>query len=399
MSDCKEIVLLKCGELVLKGLNRASFEDAMIKNARRRLEGLGKFHIWKSQSTVYVEPLSPEIRMEEAVERLSTVFGIAALCPARVVPKDWEAIRAAAPDYLARDLGAAKTFKVNAKRSDKSFPMKSPEICRELGGLLLERFPHLRVDVEHPQVTVTVEIRERDAYIHKDQLPGAGGIPVGTGGKAALLLSGGIDSPVAGYMMAKRGLELIAVHFASPPYTSDRARQKVVSLAERLLPYTGRIRLFVVPFTRLQEQLRDKGPEDYFTLLMRRAMMRVAEAIALREGCQGLITGESVGQVASQTIQALSVTDCVTTLPVLRPAIGLDKSEIVAIARKIDTFETSILPYEDCCTVFTPRHPKTRPRPAEVARIEEAMGLDPALLEQAAAEAELIVLTQRGMDR
>ena len=399
MSDCKEIVLLKCGELVLKGLNRASFEDAMIKNARRRLEGLGKFHIWKSPSTVYVEPLSPEIRMEEAVERLSTVFGIAALCPARVVPKDWEAIRAAAPDYLARDLGAAKTFKVNAKRSDKSFPMKSPEICRELGGLLLERFPHLRVDVEHPQVTVTVEIRERDAYIHKDQLPGAGGIPVGTGGKAALLLSGGIDSPVAGYMMAKRGLELIAVHFASPPYTSDRARQKVVSLAERLLPYTGRIRLFVVPFTRLQEQLRDKGPEDYFTLLMRRAMMRVAEAIALREGCQGLITGESVGQVASQTIQALSVTDCVTALPVLRPAIGLDKSEIVAIARKIDTFETSILPYEDCCTVFTPRHPKTRPRPAEVARIEEAMGLDPALLEQAAAEAELIVLTQRGMDR
>ena len=395
----KEIILLKCGELVLKGLNRASFEDAMIKNARRRLEGLGKFHIWKSQSTVYVEPLSPEIRMEEAVERLSTVFGIAALCPARVVPKDWEAIRAAAPDYLARDLGAAKTFKVNAKRSDKSFPMKSPEICRELGGLLLERFPHLRVDVEHPQVTVTVEIRERDAYIHKDQLPGAGGIPVGTGGKAALLLSGGIDSPVAGYMMAKRGLELIAVHFASPPYTSDRARQKVVSLAERLLPYTGRIRLFVVPFTRLQEQLRDKGPEDYFTLLMRRAMMRVAEAIALREGCQGLITGESVGQVASQTIQALSVTDCVTALPVLRPAIGLDKSEIVAIARKIDTFETSILPYEDCCTVFTPRHPKTRPRPAEVARIEEAMGLDPALLEQAAAEAELIVLTQRGMDR
>lgn len=399
MSDCKEIVLLKCGELVLKGLNRASFEDAMIKNARRRLEGLGKFHIWKSQSTVYVEPLSPEIRMEEAVERLSTVFGIAALCPARVVPKDWEAIRAAAPDYLARDLGAAKTFKVNAKRSDKSFPMKSPEICRELGGLLLERFPHLRVDVEHPQVTVTVEIRERDAYIHKDQLPGAGGIPVGTGGKAALLLSGGIDSPVAGYMMAKRGLELIAVHFASPPYTSDRARQKVISLAERLLPYTGRIRLFVVPFTRLQEQLRDKGPEDYFTLLMRRAMMRVAEAIALREGCQGLITGESVGQVASQTIQALSVTDCVTALPVLRPAIGLDKSEIVAIARKIDTFETSILPYEDCCTVFTPRHPKTRPRPAEVVRIEEAMGLDPALLEQAAAEAELIVLTQRGMDR
>lgn len=389
----KEIVLLKCGELVLKGLNRTSFEDTMIKNARRRLEDLGKFHIWKSQSTVYVEPLTQGIRMEEAVERLQTVFGIAALCPALVVPKDWEAICAAAPDYLAGSLTAAKTFKVNAKRSDKSFPMKSPEICRELGGLLLSRFPHLRVDVNDPEVTVTVEVREKDAYIHKNQLPGAGGIPVGTGGRAALLLSGGIDSPVAGYMMAKRGLELIAVHFASPPYTSERARQKVISLGEKLLPYTGRIRLFVVPFTRIQERLRDRCPEEYFTLLMRRAMMRIAETIALGEDCQGLITGESVGQVASQTIQAIGVTDCVTGLPVLRPAIGLDKSEIVAIARKIDTFETSILPYEDCCTVFTPRHPRTRPKPAEVARIEEEAALPPELFEEAVREAELIVLS------
>ncbi len=379
MSDQKEIVLLKCGELVLKGQNRSTFEDAMMKNARRRLEGLGKFHIWKSQSTVYVEPTT-DVEMD------------------RVVAKDWQAICAAAPDYLARDLAGAKTFKVNAKRSDKRFPMDSPAICRELGGLLLSRFPHLRVDVNQPEVTVTVEVREKDAYIHKNQLPGAGGIPVGTGGKAALLLSGGIDSPVAGYMMAKRGLELIAVHFASPPYTSERARQKVVALAEKLLPYTGRIRLFVVPFTQLQEQLRDKGPEEYFTLLMRRAMMRVAEQIAIREGCQGLITGESVGQVASQTIQALGVTDCVTTLPVLRPAIGMDKSEIVAIARKIDTFETSILPYEDCCTVFTPRHPRTRPKAEEVARIEAEMALDPDLLDKAAQEAELTVLTLRGME-
>ena len=395
----KEIILLKDGEIALKGLNRYSFEDTMIKNAKRRLSSLGRFRFYKAQSTIYIEPMEEGLDMEEAVERLKKVFGIAAICRTCVAEKNWEDICRLAPVYLKDTLEEASTFKVTAKRSDKKFPLNSPQICNELGGLLLSRFPHLRVDVEHPQVTVTVEIREKDAYIHKDQLPGAGGIPVGTGGKAALLLSGGIDSPVAGYMMAKRGLELIAVHFASPPYTSDRARQKVVSLAEKLLPYTGRIRLFVVPFTRLQEQLRDKGPEDYFTLLMRRAMMRVAEAIALREGCQGLITGESVGQVASQTIQALSVTDCVTALPVLRPAIGLDKSEIVAIARKIDTFETSILPYEDCCTVFTPRHPKTRPRPAEVARIEEAMGLDPALLEQAAEEAELIVLTQRGMDR
>ena len=389
----KEIVLLKCGELVLKGLNRNSFEDTMIKNIRRRLESLGKFHIWKSQSTVYVEPLTQGIQMEEAVARLQTVFGIAALCPALVVPKDWQAICAAAPDYLARDLAGAKTFKVNAKRSDKSFPMKSPEICRELGGLLLSRFPHLRVDVNNPQVTVTVEVREKDAYIHRDQLPGAGGIPVGTGGRAALLLSGGIDSPVAGYMMAKRGLELIAVHFASPPYTSERARQKVLSLGEKLLPYTGRIRLFVVPFTEIQERLRERCPEEYFTLLMRRAMMRIAEAIALEENCQGLITGESVGQVASQTIQAIGVTDCVTTLPVLRPAIGLDKSEIVAIARKIDTFEISILPYEDCCTVFTPRHPRTRPKAAEVARIEEEAALPPELFDEAIRNAELVVLS------
>ena len=333
--------------------------------------------------------------MEEAVARLQTVFGIAALCPALVVPKDWAAICAAAPDYLAEDLAGAKTFKVNAKRSDKAFPVKSPEICRELGGLLLSRFPHLKVDVEDPDVLVTVEVREKDAYVHKRQLPGAGGIPVGTGGKAALLLSGGIDSPVAGYMMAKRGLELIAVHFASPPYTSERARQKVISLGEKLLPYTGRIKLFIVPFTQLQEQLRDRCPEEYFTLLMRRAMMRIAETIALREGCQGLITGESVGQVASQTIQALGVTDCVTTLPVLRPAIGMDKSEIVAIARRIDTFETSILPYEDCCTVFTPRHPRTRPKPEETAKIEAEANLDPALLHQAAENAELLILSNR----
>ena len=387
----KEIVLLKCGELVLKGLNRNSFEDTMIKNIRRRLESLGKFHIWKSQSTVYVEPLTQGIQMEEAVARLQTVFGIAALCPALVVPKDWAAICAAAPDYLAEDLAGAKTFKVNAKRSDKAFPMKSPEICRELGGLLLSRFPHLKVDVEDPDVLVTVEVREKDAYVHKRQLPGAGGIPVGTGGKAALLLSGGIDSPVAGYMMAKRGLELIAVHFASPPYTSERARQKVISLGEKLLPYTGRIKLFIVPFTQLQEQLRDRCPEEYFTLLMRRAMMRIAEAIALEENCQGLITGESVGQVASQTIQAIGVTDCVTTLPVLRPAIGLDKSEIVAIARKIDTFEISILPYEDCCTVFTPRHPKTRPSLEEIQAAEAALDI-PALMKQAVDGIERIVM-------
>ncbi|WP_071432358.1 tRNA uracil 4-sulfurtransferase ThiI [Angelakisella massiliensis] len=391
----KELILLKSGEVVLKGLNRHNFEDVMIKNMKRRIEDLGAFRIWKKQSTLYVEPQSEDIDMDLLVSRLQTVFGIAALTRACIVEKNFEDICAKSREYLAETLEEARTFKVEAKRADKLFPMTSPEICRELGGQLLEEFPHLRVDVEHPDVTVTVEIRETAAYVHTNQLPGAGGMPVGTSGKAAMLLSGGIDSPVAGYMMAKRGLELIAIHFASPPYTSDRARQKVISLGEKLLPYTGKIRLFVVPFTEIQEQLRQRGPEDYFTLLMRRAMMRVAEAIAKREECGGLITGESLAQVASQTLPALACTDMVTELPVLRPLIGMDKEEIIRIARKIDTFDTSILPYEDCCTVFTPRHPKTKPRPAEVARIEEEMALEPELFQRAVDEAELVVLSRR----
>ena len=260
----------------------------------------------------------------------------------------------------------------------------------------MDAFPHLRVDLHNPDCRVTVEIREKGAYIHGPQLPGAGGIPVGCGGRAALLLSGGIDSPVAGYRMARRGLEIIAVHFAAPPYTSDRARQKVVSLAQKLVPYTGRIRLFVVPFTKIQEYLRDKGPEEYFTILMRRCMMRIAEQIALREDCGGLITGESVGQVASQTLQALACTDCVTTLPVLRPLIGMDKNEIIETARKIDTFDTSILPYEDCCTVFTPRHPRTRPKPDAVAAVEARVGLPQALLDEAVFDAQLEVISFHG---
>ena len=389
----KELILVKCGEIALKGLNRHSFEDVMIKNMRRRLVDLGDFKIWKSQSTIYVQPLDEEADIPLVLERLQTVFGIVALCRSAIVEKDFADIQQKSVEYLAPQLRRARTFKVNAKRSDKSFPMGSPEICRELGATLLRAFPHLKVDVNDPQVTVTVEVREFAAYVHVDQLPGAGGIPVGTGGKAALLLSGGIDSPVAGYMIAKRGLELCAVHFASPPYTSDRARQKVITLAEKLLPYTGKIRLFVVPFTHIQEIIKDKCPEDYFTLIMRRVMMRIAEGIALREGCGGLVTGESVGQVASQTLQAIGCTDIVTTLPVLRPVIGMDKEEIIAIARKIDTFETAILPYEDCCTVFTPRHPKTKPKLGAVAAVENEMALDPALIQQAIDEAELLVLT------
>lgn len=388
----KEIILLKDGEIALKGLNRNTFQDIMMKNARRRLEPLGEFKMWHAQSTTYVEPLSEDIDMDEAVHRLQTVFGVVALNRSCIVEKDFEAIKPAAAEYFAPLLREARTFKVEAKRSDKSFPMKSPEISAELGGHLLSCFPHLRVKVEKPEVTITVEIREQAAYLHADQLPGAGGIPVGTGGKAMLLLSGGIDSPVAGYMMAKRGLEISAIHFASPPYTSERARQKVLDLARELTPYTGRIRLFVVPFTRLQEQLRDRCPEDFFTILMRRYMMRIAEMVAEREGCGALITGESLGQVASQTMQAIGCTDLATRLPVLRPCIGMDKEEIIRISRRIETFETSILPYEDCCTVFTPRHPKTKPTVASVEKIEADMAIDPLLVQQAADEAEPVII-------
>ncbi|WP_368183240.1 tRNA uracil 4-sulfurtransferase ThiI [Anaerotruncus rubiinfantis] len=375
----KELILLKCGELALKGLNRHTFEDALIKNCRRRLENLGKFRIYKAQSTIYVEPQADDIDLDEAVDRLQKVFGVAALTRAGIVPKDFPQIRAFAVEYLRRELSRAKTFKVEAKRSDKAFPMKSPEICMETGAALLEAYPHLKVDVHHPDVTVYVEIREVAAYVHVDQLPGAGGLPVGTSGSAALLISGGIDSPVAGYMMAKRGLRLIAVHFVSPPYTSEHALEKVKTLCRKLTPWCGRISLFVVPFTEMQEAIRDCCPEEYFTIIMRRCMMKIAERIALENGCEALITGESVAQVASQTVQAIACTDIACQMPVLRPAIGMDKDEIVRIAYKIDTFDTSILPYEDCCTVFTPKHPKTKPRLEQVLQAEEHLELDTLL--------------------
>ncbi|MCI8442062.1 MAG: tRNA 4-thiouridine(8) synthase ThiI [Provencibacterium sp.] len=368
----KEIILLKDGEIALKGLNRSSFEDLLIKNVKRKLAPMGKWTYWKAQSTIYCTPEEP-MDLEEALERVKKVFGVAAYCRALVTEKSYDALAAAAPDYLRETLLAARTFKVVAKRSDKSFPMQSPEICRELGGLLLSHFPHLRVDVEQPEVTVMAEIRERGAYLHAGQQPGAGGIPVGSSGRAALLISGGIDSPVAGWMMAKRGIELSAIHFESPPYTSERARQKVFSLIEKLTPWCGRIRCYVVPFTRIQEQIKEGCPEEYFTIIMRRFMMRIADTLARRAKMGALITGESVGQVASQTMLALGCTDIVTRLPVFRPVIGMDKLEIVEIARRIDTYETSILPYEDCCTVFTPRHPRTRPVLETVEEIENRL--------------------------
>lgn len=378
----KELILLKCGELALKGLNRHTFEDALVKNCRRRIESLGTFEFYKAQSAIYIEPRGTDIDLDEAVERLTRVFGVAALTRSAVVEKNFDAIRAQAPGYLAGALETANTFKVEAKRSDKSFPMKSPELCTELGAVLLEAFPHLTVDVHQPDVTVYVEIRERGAYLHTDQIRGAGGLPVGTSGRALLLISGGIDSPVAGYMMGKRGLEIAAVHFVSPPYTSAHALEKVRTLCKKMAAWCGRVRLFVVPFTETQLAIRDRCPEDVFTIIMRRCMMKIAERLARENGCGALITGESVAQVASQTLDAIACTDAACTMPVLRPVIGMDKDEIVKVAYKIDTFETSILPYEDCCTVFTPKHPKTKPRLDYVLGAEEKLD-GGALLESA----------------
>lgn len=369
----QEIVLIKNGELVLKGLNRSSFEDVLIKNMRKALKPLGEFTFTKSQSTIMVEPVDKETDLDDAVDKLKKVFGIAALSRAAIAEKSMDSIRETTLEYLEEELEEASTFKVEAKRSDKKFPMKSPEICRELGGEILSKFNHLKVDVHNPDIVVTVEIRDNYAFIRGNNIKGAGGMPVGTSGRAATLISGGIDSPVASYMMAKRGIELVAVHFASPPYTTELAEQKVMDLLKKVAAYSGHITTYVVPFTEIQEQIRDKCPEVYFTIIMRRYMMRIAEKLAKLQNCSALITGESVGQVASQTIYALGCTDAVTTIPVFRPCIGMDKDEIVRISRKIDTFETSIQPYEDCCTVFTPKHPKTRPKLDEIEEAEAVL--------------------------
>lgn len=367
----KEIILVKNGELALKGLNRSSFEDKLIKNIKHRISDLGHFEFTKSQSTIMVDPLDEDIDLDEAVDRISKVFGIAALSRACVCEKNFEDIKKNAEEYLREQLEDAQTFKVEAKRSDKKFSMKSPEICRETGGYLLSKFNHLKVDVHNPDIIVTVEVRDKYAFVRGNNIKGAGGMPTGTSGRAAILISGGIDSPVAAYMMAKRGIELCAVHFASPPYTSELAEMKVMELLKRVAKYSGVITTFVVPFTKIQEAIRDLCPEEFFTIIMRRVMMMISEKIALEQNCSALITGESVGQVASQTIYALGCTDCAVDMPVFRPCIGMDKEEIIKISRKIDTFETSIQPYEDCCTVFTPKHPKTKPHIDDVIAAEK----------------------------
>lgn len=388
----KEILLIKNGELALKGLNRSTFEDILIKNLRRQLKDIMECDISKSQSTIYVVPTEEDPDMDAAVEAVSKVFGIARFSRAVVAPKNMQQIVEVSGKYLKDQLAEVKTFKVEAKRADKHFPLKSPEISRELGGYLLKNNPHLKVDVHDPDVCVTVEVREKYAYIHGTQLFGAGGMPVGTAGRAAILLSGGIDSPVAAYMMAKRGVNLVGIHFASPPYTSDRAEKKVHELAAEVAEYAGRIPLFVVPFTEIQEHIKDDCPEEYFTIIMRRCMMRVAEQIARQQKCGALITGESLGQVASQTMNALQCTDAVAHLPVFRPVIGMDKTEIIELSRKIGTFETSIEPYEDCCTVFTPKHPRLRPTIEAAEEAEQGLADLDAMVARAAEGAKLVVI-------
>ncbi len=367
----KEIILVKYGEMALKGQNKSSFEDILFKNIKFRLKSVGKFKYSSAQSTIYIEPEEDTIDLDDVIAKLQKVFGIAAICRACVCEKDFSDIQEKTVAYLKETLEDAKSFKVEAKRADKKFPMKSPEICMELGGTICEAFPDIAVDVHNPEITVIVEIRDTNAYIHAGRIKGAGGLPVGSSGKALLLLSGGIDSPVAGYMVAKRGVRVSAIHFVSPPYTSDRARIKVEPLCEKLTPYCGDIKFYCVPFTQIQEELKRRCPEEYFTILMRRLMMIIAQEIAEKEESLALITGESVGQVASQTMQAMVCTDAVCKIPVFRPLIGMDKTEIIEISRKIDTFDISVQPYEDCCTVFTPRHPKIRPQLEAVEKAQE----------------------------
>lgn len=374
----KEIILIKNGEISLKGLNRRTFEDKLIKNIKNSIRDLGAFEIKSAQSTIYITPKDDSVDLDEVCDRISRVFGIAAFSRAALCPeKTLDSVLKTAPIYLEEQLKNIKTFKVEAKRSDKKFPHKSPEICKECGAAILRAFPHLSVDVHNPDLVVNVEIRDYGAYVRGAAIKGAGGIPVGTGGNAVILISGGIDSPVAAYMMAKRGVKLTAVHFASPPYTSPRAEQKVVKLLKKVSRYSTEMTMYTVPFTEIQEAIKTQCPEELFTIIMRRLMMEISERIAKQNDCAALITGESLGQVASQTIHAIACTDAVAHMPVFRPLIGMDKQEIIDISNRIDTFKISIEPYEDCCTVFTPKHPRTRPVLKYVEQAQQAVNFAP----------------------
>ncbi len=385
----KEIFLLKLGEIVLKGANKRQFESRLRQNVRRRMKPYGNFDVYIMQSTVYVEPMDENADVDGAWEACRSIFGVVSLCRCRPCEKDLDAIYEAIENYLGDDLDCASSFKVESKRSDKRFLLTSIQLSQEIGGRLAEAHPQVTVDVHHPDYTVYVEVRDLAAYVHGPAEPGAGGLPTGVGGRAMCLLSGGIDSPVAAYMIAKRGVEIEAVHFFSYPYTSQLAKDKVVELARLVTRYSGRMTVNVVSFTEIQEAIRDNCAEEYFTLIMRRFMMEISQRIALRDGCGALITGENLGQVASQTMEAMAVTGAVVDIPIFMPLVGMDKEEIVTIARKIGTMETSILPYEDCCTVFTPKHPKTKPTLGQLLNAEKSLDRE-ALITRALENIEKI---------
>ena len=384
-----EIFLLKLGEVVLKGTNKRQFENKLRQNIRRRMKEYGNFDVYIMQSTVYVQPMDDEADVDSAWEACRNIFGLVSLCRCKPCEKDLDSIFAAVEEYLGDDLDCAESFKVESKRSDKRFPLTSIGISQEIGGRIAEAHPDCRVDVHNPAYTVYVEVRDLAAYVHGPAVPGAGGLPTGVGGRAMCLLSGGIDSPVAAYMIAKRGVEIESVHFFSYPYTSQLAKDKVVELARLVTKYTGKMTVNVVSFTEIQEAIRDNCPEEFFTLIMRRFMMEISQRIAKHDGCGALITGENLGQVASQTMEAMGVTGAVVDIPIFMPLIGFDKEEIVTIARKIGTMETSILPYEDCCTVFTPKHPKTKPTIGQLLNAEKPLDRE-ALMERAIAGVEKI---------
>lgn len=385
----KEIFLMKLGEIVLKGANKRQFEAKLRANVKRRMKPYGNFDVYIMQSTVYVEPMDEMCDLEGAWEACHSIFGLVSICRSRACEKNTDAIFAAIEEYLGDDLDCAKSFKVESKRSDKQFPMTSIELSQEIGGRIAQAHPTVAVDVHHPEYTVYVEVRDLAAYVHGPAEPGAGGLPTGVGGRAMVLLSGGIDSPVAAYMIAKRGVEIESVHFFSYPYTSELAKDKVVELARLVTRYSGRMTVNIVSFTEIQEAIRDNCPEEYFTLIMRRFMMEISQRIAKHDGCGALVTGENLGQVASQTMEAMTVTGAVVDIPVFMPLVGMDKEEIVRIARKIGTLETSILPYEDCCTVFTPKHPKTKPTIGQVINAERKLDRE-ALITRALENIEKI---------
>ncbi|MBR6523747.1 MAG: tRNA 4-thiouridine(8) synthase ThiI [Clostridia bacterium] len=384
-----EIILVKIGELILKGNNRSRFEDRLMVNIKHALRQTGSYRIWKSQGTMYVEPRDDASPILPAIEKVKKVFGITQISHAYVAPKDINEIYKVIVEKLADSLNNGKTFKVEAKRADKRFPMTSPEICREAGGVILKNFSHLKVDVKNPEITVIVDVRDEFAYIYCDKTQGAGGIPTGMGGKGLLLLSGGIDSPVAGWLMAKRGVELEAINFFSYPYTSDRAKEKVIALSEILQDYTGKMPLHIAPFTEIQMEIKEKCPEEQLTIIMRRFMNRISQKVAEKVGAKVLITGESLGQVASQTMQSMVVTSEVATMPILRPLVGLDKVEIINYARRIGSYDTSILPYEDCCTLFVPKRPDVNPRLDRILESEAHLDID-GLVNQSVKGIELI---------